>query len=267
MIGGQRNRIVEARCGRAPRGSRRGRGRARAAAGTSPARRCRRCGRHSRSPARPIEMMSGGRARRAACPGSAPPTERARRASACGRGAEPSQVARARANAPLPTGLPPPSIGIGLRLGGAERRRIERRRAAPRSPRRPRHWSAQRLAGMEPRKVRLELVAVQYQRWSATWPLIITAERSLPDNRDVAGSPATSLHQLAERRHAQMERRDFVVERGRARRAFVFRAIDHLVGARRPGLAQAFEMIPVRAGWSPVRIVEWPGQVSVVAWL
>ena len=26
-------------------------------------------------------------------------------------------------------------------------------------------------------------------------------------------------------------------------------------------------MMPVRAGWSPVRIVEWPGQVSVAAWL
>jgi hypothetical protein len=30
---------------------------------------------------------------------------------------------------------------------------------------------------------------------------------------------------------------------------------------------QVLAMIPVREGWSPVRIVEWPGQVSVAAWL
>ena len=50
MIGGQRHRIIDAAAVEHARGNRRARGRARSAGGTSPRLRCRRCGRHSRSP-------------------------------------------------------------------------------------------------------------------------------------------------------------------------------------------------------------------------
>ena len=63
MVGGQRRPHNRSRCGRAGGRNRRGRGRARTAAGTSPRPRCHSCGRHSRSPTRPIDEHVGRRPR------------------------------------------------------------------------------------------------------------------------------------------------------------------------------------------------------------
>ena len=195
------------------------------------------------------------------------PTERAPPRRPAGDARNPAESPAARANRPPPTGLPPPSIGTTCALP-RRRRRVERGRGCGdrRGDRRvgPTHGCRDSRAS----QVRLEFVAGPIPALVGDVATHHHRGAVLARHRDVEASGPLALHQVAERRHAQMERRDLVVEsRSCPARFRPPRNRQSCRRARRFESAHALEMIPVRAGWSPVRIVEWPGQVSVVAWL
>ena len=203
MVGGQHHRIIDARCGRAARRNRRGRGRARAAAGTSPARRCHSCGRHSRSPRGRSTGCRSPRRGPAASPGSGRRRARAsRRRTPARRGSALASPA-ARAKRPAPTGLPPPSIGTTRALAVHKRRR-DRAAACGAA-------IAAATAVLTARQ-RLRDGAPASGRWRTPcrpntsagrrrWPPIITAARSLPATATLRLAGVAPLQQIAERRH------------------------------------------------------------------
>ncbi len=134
---------------------------------------------------------------------------------------------------PAPTGGPPPSIGMTCDLpwqsGGHFQRRAVLRRWRWRPPSGPR--STERGMAAPFRSV-TKVLPSQYQRWSASCPHIITAERSLPATATLRLPGWTLLQQVAQRRHAQMVGRDGVGGRGAAGDPLVLGAIDALVAAR-----------------------------------
>src|SRR4051812_43903393 len=101
-------------------------------------------------------------------------------ASACGLARNLAESPAAREKLPLPTGLPPPSSGTTCALpaqkgGGSSPGSGVAIAAATAELVRPTALGIAALRSLS------NFAPVQYQRWSATWPLIITAERSLPD--------------------------------------------------------------------------------------
>ena len=128
--------------------------------------------------------------------------EHGRRQPAEKRGTQPSRPPRARTHRCRPACR---RLRSGRPAPWRRRTAVDRAPArAPQSPRQPRHWFEQRLRAWSRRGPSSNLLPVQYHRWSATWPLIITAERSLPETATLRLRRPLRLHQLAERRHAQM---------------------------------------------------------------
>ena len=151
------------------------------------------------------------RARRAACPRSAPAARASIAPSSSGEARNAAASPAARAKRPAPTGLPPPSIGMTCALaaqngGGssAGARRGDRRGDRRVGPRRRCRHGRVRQVGRE-LACRPSTSAGRRRGRSSSPP-----RGPCPRPRRSAGGPLR-LHQLAERRHAQVERRDLVV--------------------------------------------------------
>ena len=175
----------------------------------------------------------------------------------------------ARANRPAADRLAAALDRDRPRLGLAEGGRLERRaRLRQRGGDRGIHLAARPAGPARRSRSVVNCLPSQYQRWSALWPLIITAARSLPETatlrlrgpaRSSSDRPASAPADARATPCNGSTRCPGRARPRRNRRVLSSRAIDWSI--------QLLPMIPVRAGWSPVRIVEWPGQVSVSAWL
>ena len=194
--------------------------------------------------------------------------ERQRAAVELGRCAERGLVARG-AREPAPADRLAPAFDRERPAPWPGRRQAVRA-ARPVAParRRPRHSPSARPAGWKPRRGRSRTSCRSSTSAGRRCDRSSSPRRGPCPRRRRCGSPASapSPARRASEPADGLARPCSCSTSCRAR-ARPRRNRRSCRSAARDWSIQTLAMIPVRAGWSPVRMVEWPGQVSVAAWL